>query len=739
MPECVIRELTGQTRSVLRAETQITSVGSLLRELVQNAADADARQVKIVADVKNWRFMVSDDGCGLSPSNLNVLGRKTHVTSKIEKLDDLEFTAGGKFTYGFRGEALYSISKVSDLVAISKQQSYRAHFIRELAKDTPARIFALDEAKDDELFTLLWKYGNGVWDWESGTTILVSKFFENLPVRRATLNDTLRTSLMDIIREDLLQLLINNPKISIKVDVVNDFDELIPIFDYCGNLEQLSDGAGILYNAFTKVYGKVVPDTSLKKVRLNFKSYKVSGIISGDHVKTKEYQIIYFNGRRYKNKKIFSLIGDLVGSSTFSLSSYSTKEGKSARRNYRGYILFLLHVEGPISVQDLVQDTSKAISQLRDSNLVNSLIFKIMHSFLHSQGFLESPISQTINLSVPDPIVTMDSWCALNHEGIKRSPSPSYLINSNIKMANYGKRALDSLNLRSRKIQKSDVPISPKKFNLSNLYLGAPSTRRDFLLNPINEIDYGTTDTINFVIDRTILEAMEVIGQVDKKFILVKQNKKPMNIYMIDQHACDERIRLEHLLFEFINNALNKTLAIRKLFDVKIEIPNVEAHIFEKFSSEFMKWGIYYDIFTNEKEENYLLILALPDFLLNFGPILKLKEALLEHLFDLKDNKKSKLKDKKTVDNINGDNSWWSYTIAIPNFIRDYFNTKACRSSIMFGDALKREECIELIKRLSKCCQPYYCAHGRPSIVKILSEESYCIRNYKSNYQDYKW
>lgn len=47
--------------------------------------------------------------------------------------------------------------------------------------------------------------------------------------------------------------------------------------------------------------------------------------------------------------------------------------------------------------------------------------------------------------------------------------------------------------------------------------------------------------------------------------------------------------------------------------------------------------------------------------------------------------------------------------------------TKACRSAIMFGDALTRAECVVLVYKLSSCRFPFQCAHGRPSIVPLHS------------------
>lgn len=738
---CVIRELSGHTSSVLRAETQITSVSALLRELVQNAVDADARRVRVVADLRNWRVMVSDDGCGISAANLDVLGRKTHFTSKIKRLEDLVIPRD-QITYGFRGEALYSISKVSELTLVSRLKGYRAYYWRTISSpETIARILSLDQnhPKEDNTFELLGKFGGSVSEWDSGTTVLVNNLFSNLPVRRAVLDGSQDMSLIELFREELLQILINNPQITIQVYVLNRNAELEPIFDFRPDL--LTDSklglVGDLYSIFTKLYGKIVPDSSLKKVRLNFKEYQLTGIISNYQVKTKDYQIVYFNGRRYRNKKLFSLIGDLVSSSTFMLTSKSVVDGRPSKKSYRGYLLLILYIKGPLTIQDLIQDPSKKIYQLKESKLVNGLIIKIIHSFLRSQGFLDSPFIQAVQSFDSDSFLTMDVLNQVNNSDIRRSPSPNYILEANVKMAKYGKRPIDSLEFSSRKSIKIEGQRSPKKFDLSNLVLGVPS-KTDFTPNFLHNSCQYSSEYVDFVIDRAVLGSLMVIGQVDKKFILLKQNFHPMNIYVIDQHACDERIRLENLLQGYISSVLNKTLSVRKLFNCKIQIAEAEGTLFKKYSDEFINWGIYYEPVVI-KHESYLNILGLPDFLLNNFSNEKLKESLLEHLFDLKENKKIRLASKAKNLKSQGKHTWWNYTIAIPNFIRDYFNTKACRSSIMFGDDLRREECVGLVERLRNCSQPYYCAHGRPSIVKVMDIQSSSLVNKKTFIEDYQW
>jgi len=50
--------------------------------------------------------------------------------------------------------------------------------------------------------------------------------------------------------------------------------------------------------------------------------------------------------------------------------------------------------------------------------------------------------------------------------------------------------------------------------------------------------------------------------------------------------------------------------------------------------------------------------------------------------------------------------------------------TKACRGAIMFGDPLTKEQCAELVRRLTLCKNPFVCAHNRPSIVPLFDMQA---------------
>ncbi|HUU33885.1 MAG TPA: DNA mismatch repair endonuclease MutL [Vicinamibacterales bacterium] len=82
---------------------------SVVKELVENALDAEARRIHVAIEYGGKRLLrVEDDGLGMGPEDAR-LSLERHATSKIRTVDDLAAIA----TLGFRGEALPSIASVS--------------------------------------------------------------------------------------------------------------------------------------------------------------------------------------------------------------------------------------------------------------------------------------------------------------------------------------------------------------------------------------------------------------------------------------------------------------------------------------------------------------------------------------------------------------------------------------------------------------------------------------------------
>jgi len=115
-----IRQLSAETVNRIAAGEVIERPASAVKELVENALDAGARQIEIVTSGGGLSLIrVSDDGAGLHPEDL-ALSVERHATSKLSEEDLFDIR-----TLGFRGEALPSIGSIARLELMSKPKDAR--------------------------------------------------------------------------------------------------------------------------------------------------------------------------------------------------------------------------------------------------------------------------------------------------------------------------------------------------------------------------------------------------------------------------------------------------------------------------------------------------------------------------------------------------------------------------------------------------------------------------------------
>ncbi|WP_159948485.1 DNA mismatch repair endonuclease MutL [Polaribacter septentrionalilitoris] len=166
----IIQLLPDHVANQIAAGEVVQRPASVVKELLENAIDAGATNIKLLLkDAGKTLIQVIDDGKGMSTTDARMCFER-HATSKIQKAEDLFNLC----TKGFRGEALASIAAIAHIELKTKQES------EELG--TCIKIEGSKVISQDFIST------------GKGTSIAVKNLFYNIPARRNFLkSDTVET------------------------------------------------------------------------------------------------------------------------------------------------------------------------------------------------------------------------------------------------------------------------------------------------------------------------------------------------------------------------------------------------------------------------------------------------------------------------------------------------------------------------------------------------------------------
>jgi DNA mismatch repair protein MLH3 len=264
-------------------------------------------------------------------------------------------------------------------------------------------------------------------------------------------------------------------------------------------------------------------------------------------------------------------------------------------------------------------------------------------------------------------------------------------------------------------------------------------------------------------ISKSGLADAQVLAQVDRKFILVKlsigqtgpqnnRNSQPLPgetaLVLIDQHAADERCRVEALYEELCN-----VETVQLLKPLHFEVSLQEGRLFQQQRDFLGRWGFCYETqdghldgdlwFASPRSSNRptnvqsegnvrVVVTAVPNLI---AERCRLEPKILINLLRSEiwiraENGFVKSKDEfsregpdfwlcSSQSSDGGEKQWLSKISSCPKGLIEMLNSRACKSAIMFNDVLSMEKCKVLVKRLANCRFPFQCAHGRPSMVVL--------------------
>ncbi|MCH5241116.1 MAG: DNA mismatch repair endonuclease MutL [Muribaculaceae bacterium] len=198
----IIRLLPDSVANQIAAGEVIQRPASVIKELVENAVDAGATDIKIfIKDAGRTLIQVVDNGKGMTPTDARMAFER-HATSKIKEASDL-FSL---HTMGFRGEALPSICAISQIEMKTRpmEMGIGSRLVINASKVESQESVACDQ----------------------GTNILVKNIFFNVPARRKFLKSD-NVELSNIMREFERLALVNNT-IRMSIDTGNRTVDLKP-------------------------------------------------------------------------------------------------------------------------------------------------------------------------------------------------------------------------------------------------------------------------------------------------------------------------------------------------------------------------------------------------------------------------------------------------------------------------------------------------------------------------------
>lgn len=221
------------------------------------------------------------------------------------------------------------------------------------------------------------------------------------------------------------------------------------------------------------------------------------------------------------------------------------------------------------------------------------------------------------------------------------------------------------------------------------------------------------SDTVELALPRDALDSARFIAQIDRKFLLCRTVDD--TLVLIDQHAADERVRVERLLDAM---RLDHVKTVQLHTPVLVLLRREEVAAAMRHRRAMARWGVSYSTSSDGRgDHGQIEVTTLPKVVadrLCAEPTL-LKQLIRHHLL--------------VLDAEHGA----AAASTCPLGLVELVNSRACRGAddecrtqlndagaIMFGDELSVAQAERLIAQLAQTRLPFQCAHGRPSLAPIV-------------------
>lgn len=650
---------------------------------------------------------------------------------------------GALNTYGFRGEALASISTMG-LVDITSQVA---------EEDTVTKLLKKGEA----LYLGPAKRELGR---TRGTNVMVRDLFHGVPVRQAELAAASSSSVLAACKKVIESLALAHPQVC----------WILWANGSRGTRKVLSlQGCSTTLEAFKELYGAA----GVEKVQHVYTSAgprRIDGFISLEGAVTRAHQHLFINGYPIENSELHHIISKRFAKSPFGsmasdLMDDAPMGGKrpSPRRLER-YPVYVLNLTLPADEVDASYEPRKMTLGYRDIDSVQKFLLGIVEDFLAKNGFVGVPSRREATPGSPTPR-SVAAWSTRSGKRARarsNSPTPTRNVRRSVSCA-----PEESLNrLYEERIKSVEAalqsanqpePPEPEANPGRNLIqdLIAVSLKMTLFVLTYQAADDGvlrigragttvgddeqedpTTLTktlpgpeVDISLSNASLQNASVLRQIDKKFIpcvLEADGRKTLAIF--DQHAADERASLEMILETLCKSFANDTMPTTALEEgtVRLVLSRQEVEHLETPGVRPLlhRWGIRLGLAQPDGDYAQVNVYAVPELLDRLArkqatELTRLLRLYLPEAAQSIDEIQALLSSLDAETDHTDGKSWNGVMRWMPREMLELAKSKACRGAVMFEDALDQDQCERLVSRLAGTRNPWACAHGRPTVVPL--------------------
>lgn len=693
----VINVLDKHIAELIAAGEVVERPSSVIKELVENSIDAGAKNITVEIKNGGTTFMrVADDGCGIYRDDIKKAFLR-HATSKVKTANDLDMIS----TLGFRGEALASISAVSRLQVITKNENEEIGSCYEIEGGDE---ISLEEA-----------------GCPTGTTFVIRDLFYNIPARSKFLKKDVAegnavSALMD-------KIVLSHPEVAFTF--IRDGKQVLRTF-----------GDGKLLSAIYSVFGKDFAK-GLIPVDYTLDSVTVKGYISKP-----------INSRPNRNMQNFFINGRFV----------KTRTGMAALEEaYKGSIMVgkfpsaVLQLTVPYEIIDvnvhpakievrfinerpvfdaiyhavktaLQQGDERKQIHFKENTAFNEI--KKVNPFNNAQAVFakaentpaEKPIKPieriepVLKNSEPKPYNPFDELdlkdektkpVSIDNLKMSDSSNPFDIYskqaikrNSELenKKAEFSKQKLEKAEQLILKATQQEESLPKQEITVDDLTAESTETPIETEVSkeevkPLKEISENKTDN-NDTLTELPKEQTKLIflGEAFNTYIIVEKNDN--EVLIIDKHAAHERIIYEKLKADSgsanVQYLLTPITVTLDKIDYDAAVSNLD--MFAKCSFDVEDFG-----------NGTLLVRSAPQYL----AATEIADCITEMSGYIASGKKDIYTEKM---------DW-------------FYHNVSCRSAIKAGNKSTVQELMDIAWTLEKNPQIKYCPHGRPICIVMTKYE----------------